>query len=115
MSEEEREETIQQNEDLIQKCEEDKKTAPDESTLKTVPKDSTYVDQEWQTLGGTEMVKGLTVSSEDSKRSLNVVSADDDSSITSFLDIPLQVDITIPGSRALLQDHAAMRKNSRSG
>lgn len=85
MSEEEREETIQQNEDLIQKCEEDKKTAPDESTLKTVPKDSTYVDQEWQTLGGTEMVKGLTVSSEDSKRSLNVVSADDDSSMTSFL------------------------------
>lgn len=85
MSEEEREETIQQNEDLIQKCEEDKKTAPDESTLKTVPKDSTYVDQEWQTLGGTEMVKGLTVNSEDSKRSLNVVSADDDSSMTSFL------------------------------
>lgn len=31
------------------------------------------------------MVKGLTVSSEDSKRSLNVVSADDDSSMTSFL------------------------------
>lgn len=85
MSEEEREETIQQNEELIKQCEEDKKTAPDESTLKTVPKDSTYVDQEWQTLSGAETVKGLEVNSEDKKRFLTVVSADDDNSMTSSM------------------------------
>ena len=85
MSEEEREEMIQQNEELIQQCEEDKKTAPDKSTLKTVPKDSSYVDEEYQTVGGTETVKGLTVSSEDNKRYLYVVSAGDDNSMTSSM------------------------------
>lgn len=49
-SESDKESIIQTHEGVIKEYEEERKTAPDESTLKYVPKDSSYVDVEQETV-----------------------------------------------------------------
>lgn len=85
ISEEEREQIIQTNEEILKSLEEDKKTAPEESTLKAVPKDSAYTDGSYETIGGSVGVKELDVSSKDHKKGLYIVSADASTSVTSSL------------------------------
>lgn len=69
-SESDKESIIQTHEGIIKEYEEERKTAPDESTLKYVPKDSSYVDVEQETVSGTAKIKELNVSSKDQKKNL---------------------------------------------
>ncbi len=55
----------------------------DESTLKYVPKDSSYVDVEQETVSGTAKIKELNVSSKDQKEKLNICSSSDEDSFGS--------------------------------
>ncbi len=82
-SESDKESIIQTHESLIEQYEEDRKTAPDESTLKFVPKDSSYEDVEQESISGTTKYKQLYVTSKDQKESLYVSSDSDDGSFSS--------------------------------
>ncbi len=75
LSDEEKQDMIKTQEEILASLEESKKDAPEESTLQQVPKDSTYIDQEWQTINGSQTCKGLTVSSKDDKKFLTVTSS----------------------------------------
>ena len=77
ITEEERESIIQHNQEILASLEEDRKTAPEESTLTYIPRDSLYQDKEWQTMSGTVTVKSLDASSRDGKQWLSVTSSDD--------------------------------------
>lgn len=82
-SESDKESIIQTHEGIIKEYEEERKTAPDESTLKYVPKDSSYVDVEQETVSGTAKIKELNVSSKDQKEKLNICSSSDEDSFGS--------------------------------
>ena len=68
ITEEERESIIQHNQEILASLEEERKTAPEESTLTYVPRDSMYADEEWQTMSGPVTVKSLDASSRDEKQ-----------------------------------------------
>ena len=57
LSDEEKQDMIKTQEEILASLEESRKDAPDESTLQQLPKDSTYVDQEWQTVNGKKSAK----------------------------------------------------------
>lgn len=76
LSEEEKREAIQLREELIASHEKMKESAPEESTLSREPKDSSYVEEDWESVNGPVKVNGLNVSSKDNKRWLSVVSSD---------------------------------------
>ena len=76
ITEEERESIIQHNQEILASLEEERKTAPEESTLTYVPRDSMYADEEWQTMSGPVTVKSLDASSRDEKQWLSVISSD---------------------------------------
>ena len=77
LSDEEKQDMIKTQEEILASLEKSRKDAPDESTLQQLPKDSTYVDQEWQTVNGEKICKGLSVTSKDEKKSLDITSSTD--------------------------------------
>lgn len=77
LSDEEKQDMIKTQEEILASLEESRKDAPETSTLQVVPKDSTYTDQEWQTINGSKICKGLSVSSKDEKKFLVVTSSTD--------------------------------------
>ena len=83
-SESDKESIIQTHERVIKEYEEERKTAPDVSTLIYVPKDSSYVDVEQETVSGTTKTKELNVSSKDQKEKLNICSSSDEDSFSSY-------------------------------
>lgn len=82
VSEDEKREKIQRMEEQIASYEEMRTAAPEESTLVTVLKDSSYVEEDWGTINGTVKVNALNVSSQDQKRWLNIVSSDENNPIS---------------------------------
>lgn len=77
LSDEEKQDMIKTQEEILASLEESRKDAPDESTLQQLPKDSTYVDQKWQTVNGEKICKGLSVTSKDEKKFLDITSSTD--------------------------------------
>lgn len=81
ITDEERESIIQQQKELLEFLEQEKKEAPEKSTLKLEPKDSKYVDREYETINGKTKIKELDVCSDDNKQRLFVSSCNDSSSV----------------------------------
>ena len=76
LTEEEKADAIQNMELMIEDLTEQKKTAPEKSTLKIEPTDSTYKDRTYFTADGEESVKVIDADTEDLSRSLYIVSSD---------------------------------------
>ena len=97
ITEEERESIIQHNQEILASLEEERKTAPEESTLTYVPRDSMYADEEWQTMSGPVTVKSLDASSRDEKQRLSVISSDNPQ-ISSSVSYIVQTDFEYSGA-----------------
>ena len=82
-SEEEKEGLLQGWEEILSNLQEERKNAPEESTLKLVPKDSSYEEHQWETSFGLETVMQLNVVSEDQKNRLVITSAGTSSAVIS--------------------------------
>lgn len=85
ISEEEKADIIQNNEAILESLVEERKKAPEESTLSWVPKDSHFEDSQYDTVGGSIAVKELSVNSKDNKKCLHIVSSDASTPLTSYL------------------------------
>lgn len=83
LTESEREEIIMHYEEIIANWEETLKTAPEESTIEFVKKDSTLENQQWEGVSGPFITKELDVMSKDQKKWLMLISSDADSPVAS--------------------------------
>lgn len=85
LPDEEKEEYIQNLEGMLADLQEQRKDAPEQSTLKLEPKDSTYGEELYDTMSGPKQVKALNVVSKDQKSFLYITSADANSPVASSL------------------------------
>lgn len=83
LTEEEKQDIIATNEGILHSLEEEKKTAPEKSTLKLEKRDSTLGEETWGGLSGNFTTKFLAVTSKDQKRNLMVISAGADLLVSS--------------------------------